>query len=113
MTTFLINPSTGSIDTATNWRNELGAEFEAARLEEIKAEPLAQAELTNRVFSGWWGDAKDGEEYIEEWEEHYETENGQNFTAIYHFTNVRGKEGTAPDDMPWSEDHIWMVKTTY
>lgn len=113
MTTFLINTNTGSIDTAKNWRDELGADFEAAEIEEIGAKPIDQATLTNRVFPGWWGDAQDGEEYIEEWEEHYIADNGQEFSAIYHFTNLRGEDGTAPDDLTWDEDHIWMVKTDY
>lgn len=112
MTTFLINPHTGSIDTAKNWQEELGDEFGAAQLEEIGVEPIGQAELTNRVFAGWWGDAKEGDEYIAEWEERYTAENGQAFAVVYHFTQVKGADDE-PDCLPWDEDHIWTVKTDY
>jgi hypothetical protein len=110
--TFLINPHTGSIDTAKNWMSELGADFHSAELLEVRADAIDLATLSNRLFTGCFQEAQEGEKYIEEWEENYSAENGQSFTAVYHFVQVKGQE-THSDFLPFDHDHIWTIKTRY
>lgn len=56
---------------------------------------LRDATLSNRVFSGWFGDAADGEEYISEWTAPAVDRDGNEYTVSWHFNVVKGEE---PED---------------
>lgn len=65
--------------------------------------------LTNRVFPGWWGDAKEGESYISEWACNATDESGEPCRVIYQFPAVKGEE---PDDdgWPWEDERYVSVE---
>ena len=66
---------------------------------------LAQAELTNRIFPGWWGDARDGEEYISEWSASAIGEDGEEYVVVWQFDVVKGQEPEDDVKLPWNEIH--------
>lgn len=53
---------------------------------------LAQAEPTNRVFPGWWGDAREGEEYIQEWSAPAIGQDGEEYVTIWQCDAVKGQD---------------------
>lgn len=69
-----------------------------------------QAELTSRLFDGGWHGAKDGEEYIAEWDLIAEDEDSNRYKIVYQFEQVKGEE-EEPDSLPWDEvSHITTVR---
>jgi hypothetical protein len=63
---------------------------------------VQQAELTNRVFPGWFGDAKEGEEYTAEYFLVAEDADGERYVIVYQFDEAKGEEDD-PDTLPWDE----------
>jgi len=68
-----------------------------------------QAELSNRVFFGWWGDAQDGEEYTAEWEADGEDESGIPVKVRWQMDMVKGEEPEDGADWDFSDDNIVKV----
>lgn len=62
-----------------------------------------QAELTNSVFPGWFGDAKDGEEYTSQWSAPAML-NNEEYEVVWQFCVVKGSE-PEPDCQNWSNIH--------
>ncbi|MDR1685203.1 MAG: hypothetical protein LBR82_01975 [Desulfovibrio sp.] len=60
------------------------------------------AELTNRVFPGWFGDVKDGEEYVSEWDILAVDADGEEYRIIYQYDLVKGEE-PLPEDLDWDD----------
>lgn len=60
-----------------------------------------QAELTNRVFTGWWGDAAAGEKYIVEFDAPAIDEDGNEYLVVWHFNDVKGEETDDCGSYPW------------
>ena len=60
------------------------------------------ASLTNRVFPGWYGDAKEGEEYISEWAAPGIDPEGHEVVVHWQFYLVKGAE---PEDslLDWDD----------
>jgi len=63
---------------------------------------LCQAELSNRVFAGWWGDAKIGGDYTAEWVAPAIGANGRDYKVIWQFYEVKGEEND-PDSYDWDD----------
>lgn len=68
----------------------------------------AQAELTNRVFPGWWGDAAEGEEYTQEWSAPAMDTDGNECVVRWQFEVVRGEE--TEDDSLHDWDDVQSVQ---
>jgi len=68
-----------------------------------------QAELSNRVFFGWWGDAQYGEEYTAEWEADGEDESGIPVIIRWQMTMVKGNEPEDGADWDFSDSNISKV----
>ena len=66
-----------------------------------------QAELTNRVFPGWWGDAESGETYTSEWSARAIGPDGEPYEMIWQFEQVKGSE-QEPDTLDW--DDVYSVR---
>lgn len=66
------------------------------------------AERTNRLFPGWWGDAEEGEEYVDEWGASAIDEAGEEYEVVFQFDRVKGDEEEA-DGLPWDDEHIVQV----
>lgn len=66
---------------------------------------LAQAELTNRIFPGWWGDATFGEEYISEWSAPAIGEDGEEYVVVWRFLAIKGQKAEDDSFWPWNEIH--------
>lgn len=64
-----------------------------------------QAQLTNRVFDGWWGDARGGEEYVSEWSAPAIGTDGNEYVVRWQFDAVKGQEPEDDGDWPWDEIH--------
>lgn len=69
-----------------------------------------QAVPTNRVFPGWWGDAKDGEEYISEWSAPATYKDGREVIIKWLFNEIRGQEED-PEFLDWSD--IYSVEIEF
>lgn len=61
-----------------------------------------QAELSNRVFPGWFGDAAAGEEYTAEWSAPAIGQDGREFRVVWQFDEVKGDE-SEPDSYDWGD----------
>lgn len=69
----------------------------------------SQAELSNRVFGGWWGDAQEGEPYTAEWSCPAIDMDGNEYEIAWQFDEVKGQE-REPDAYPWDVDHITRIR---
>lgn len=65
---------------------------------------IDKAELTNRLFMGWWGDAYEGDEYVSEFSAPAMGQDGCEYCVLWQFDVVKGQE---PDDdtLPWQIVH--------
>lgn len=62
----------------------------------------SQPELSNRVFSGWWGDVSEGEEYTAEWSAPAMGEDGYEYVVRWQFSEMKGAEREA-DSLDWDD----------
>ena len=62
---------------------------------------LGQADLTNRVFYGWEGDAADGDEYISEWSAPAIDQDGEEYVVRWRFDAIKGQEPEDGSSWPW------------
>lgn len=76
---------------------------EAGDLKPIELTSNGRQYLTNRVFSGWWGDVAEGEGYLSEWATIATDEDGERYQIVWQFPAVKGQE---PDDdgWPWGDE---------
>ena len=70
---------------------------------------IKQAELSNRVFVGWWGDVEEGEEYTSEWSATAVDAEGNEFEVYWQFDAVKGDEPEDGGNWPWDDAHIAFV----
>jgi len=56
---------------------------------------------TNRVFPGWFGDARMGEKYWSEWQCYAVNTDGERYKIVWLFPAVKGAE---PEDDGWQWD---------
>ena len=68
-----------------------------------------QAELSNRVFHGWWGDASDGEQYTTEWSAPVMGEDGFDYIVVWQFDETKGAEPEDTSCYDW--DSVYDVKS--
>jgi hypothetical protein len=68
-----------------------------------------QAYPSGRVFTGWWGDASEGEEYTAEYEAHAVDAKGDEYIVRWHFDAVRNEEPEDEGNWPWFDDNIVAV----
>ena len=61
------------------------------------------ATLSNRVFRGWFGDAKEGESYAAEYRASAIDESGSNWQIVWHFETIRGEEPEDESDYNWGD----------
>lgn len=61
------------------------------------------AQPTNRVFTGWWGDAEQGEEYTSEWSDTVIGSDGERYEVIWQFTEIKGDESDDASNYPWDD----------
>lgn len=61
------------------------------------------AQPTNRVFSGWFGDAREGEEYTSEWSAPAMGQDGEEYVVRWRFDAIKGQEPEDNGDWPWDE----------
>ncbi len=64
-----------------------------------------------RVFTGWWGDAEDGEAYTDEWSVDATSEDGSNWKIYWQFEQIRGQEPEEADALPFDDEHIDRIET--
>ena len=64
-----------------------------------------QAQLTNRVFDGWFGGVSEGEEYISEWSAPAIGQDGEEYVVRWQFDAIKGEEPKDDGDWPWDEVH--------
>lgn len=68
------------------------------------------AVLTNRVFTGWFGDAADGEEYVSEWAANAIGMDGNQYVVKWQFDLIRGEEPEDDSNLPWDDERITDVR---
>lgn len=59
---------------------------------------------TNRVFAGWFGDAAEGEEYVDEWSAAGIDADENEVVIRWQFYQVRGEE-VADDELAWDRPY--------
>lgn len=64
----------------------------------------ADAQLSNRVFAGWWGDAKDGETYQAEFSAPAKDDQGNEYTVYWQFEAIKGQEPEDDSNYPWHDE---------
>ena len=62
---------------------------------------IDKAELTNMIFPDWWGDAREGEEYLSEWHASAMGQDGYDYVVTWRFETVKGEEPEDDSDWPW------------
>ncbi|WP_443191418.1 hypothetical protein [Pseudomonas indica] len=63
-----------------------------------------QATETNRMFPGWFGDAAEGEEYIQEWSAAGIDSDENEVVVRWQFAQIKGQE-TQEDELDWEAVH--------
>lgn len=81
-------------------RAEFARKFGTVVFEGTEYTLTDQADYTNRVYPGWWGDAQEGEEYTVEFGCPAVDEAGNIYRVTWQFEVVKGEE-------PLPEDHEW------
>lgn len=102
--------------TPEQWREQIAlALFEKASDKNGKVEfegreyaLLCEPSLTNNVFPGWFGDAKNGEAYVMQWGAGAVDADGIKHSMIWEFDAVRGEE--PDDDSNWPWDAVYGVE---
>jgi len=64
-----------------------------------------QAELSNRVFPGWFGDADEGGNYTAEYSAPAVGTDGRDYKIIWQFDEVRGEEPDDGSNYDWYDIH--------
>ena len=64
---------------------------------------------SNRVFPGWWGDAKEGETYYAEYIG-IATKENKFYDIYWQFLIIKGCEPEDESDYPWDNEHISNVE---
>lgn len=86
------------------------SDFGAVEIEGLPVQISSQPSLTNRVFSGWWGDAADGDSYLAEYQADGITQNGEQVKVTWRFDVTKGDEPEDESDYPWEdEQHITIT----
>lgn len=67
---------------------------------------IGDISATNRVFSGWWGDAKNGEEYIAEYSAPAVGDDGEEYVIRWQFDVIKGDE---PEDDTLDWENVYQV----
>lgn len=71
---------------------------------EGKTYTLAQeADYSNRVFPGWYGDAQEGEEYVTEFSAKALDDDGNEYWVYWMFDTIKGEEPADNGNWPWGE----------
>lgn len=70
---------------------------------------IAQADFSNRVFVGWFGDAQEGEEYTVEFAARAVDAKGDPYEVYWQFETVKGEEPGDLSDYPFDDAHITRV----
>ena len=68
----------------------------------------SQAEYSNRVFDGWWGDAQGGDEYIAEFSAPAVDDEGIPYEVYWQFTHIRNQEPEDLSNLDW--DNIAFIR---
>lgn len=68
----------------------------------------AQADYSNRLFTDWWGDAKEGETYTVEFNCTAIDEEGYDYAVYWQFDDIKGQE-REPDSYPFDDEHVTRV----
>lgn len=68
-----------------------------------------EAVLSNRVFTGWWGDAEEGDEYTAEYHANGTDEDGNSVMVYWQFGEIKGEEVEDASDYPWDAEHVSKV----
>lgn len=68
-----------------------------------------QAVLSNRVFPGWWGDAKAGESYTAEYQAHAMDCDGRKYLVRWQFETVKGEEPEDESYYPFDDDQVTQL----
>lgn len=72
---------------------------------------LEPAQLSNRVFPGWWGDAIEEEpEYTSEWQAQAIDGEGNRHYVVWQFDAVKYQEPEDDSNWPWDDEHVTAVK---
>jgi hypothetical protein len=61
---------------------------------------------TNRMFPGWWGDTKPGEEYVAEYSAPAIGQDGEEYVVTWRFDLINGSE---PEDDGLDWDTVYSV----
>lgn len=68
-----------------------------------------QATLTNRVFTGWWGEAQEGKSYTVEYSARGKDTEGNEYRVYWQFDAVKGDEPEDESNYPWKDSDISRV----
>ena len=69
----------------------MGSEYGTVNFNGRTYELTAQAELTNSVFPGWWGDVEDGEECVSQWLAPGVDAEGEPVTVVWQFPSSQAR----------------------
>lgn len=61
------------------------------------------ADYTNRVFTGWWGDASEGESYTTEFDAPAIDADGNRYEVVWQFQVVKGEEPEDLSNLDWGD----------
>lgn len=104
--TFYLDENTGKITTLSDWQR-------SGKNGKLKVLKLVSEDLcspSNRVFPGWDGDVKDGEEYHSEWIDYARDSEGNEYKITWQFPVIKGCEPEDDGEWPWDDDqYIYSV----
>jgi hypothetical protein len=68
-----------------------------------------EATLSNRVFTGWWGDAEEGEPYTAEYNADAVDADGNQYMIYWQFDEIKGNEPEDESNYPFDDAHVTRV----
>lgn len=69
-----------------------------------------QATPSNRVFSGWWGDAEENDgRYTAEYQASAVDTKGNSYMVYWQFDQIKGQEPGDESDYPFDNNHISRI----
>lgn len=88
---------------------ELAAKYGTVTHEGKEYTLTSIADYSNRLFTGWWGDAQEGEEYTAEFSAPAIDDEGNKYRVYWQFDAVKGEEPEDNGNWPWYDDNITRV----
>ena len=88
---------------------ELAQKFGIVAYEGVEYTLAQEAEYSNRLFPGGWGDAQEDEPYLAEFSAKAYDAQGNEVWIYWQFDTIKGREPADLGNYPWDNEHIMRI----